>query len=112
MESMRWAPGAASSGRRRLCGIAAAGRDRPGESAASERNLAGRAGARFTLALSLVLRDVFRLDSGAEIRRPANFARLCEARDDGQPSRERHRVRGVLVVAQVAMALVLLSAPC
>ncbi len=62
----------------------------------------------FTLALSLVSAVLFGLISALKHARPAGPAALRSESRTASASRERHRVRNSLVVAQVAMALVLL----
>ena len=63
----------------------------------------------FTLALSLAAGLLFGAIPGVQVRRRRSSRRRCAAAA-GPPSasRERHRARNMLVVAQVALALVLL----
>ena len=61
----------------------------------------------FTLALSVLAGLVFGVDSGIQVRLARKPATIGTGRT-ASLSRERHRSRDVLVVGQVAMALVLL----
>ena len=63
----------------------------------------------FTLVLSVVGRPAVRGDPGLQVRaRPRRLSLLRGGGRTATASRERHRARNVLVVAQVALALVLL----
>ncbi|HKS65898.1 MAG TPA: ABC transporter permease [Candidatus Acidoferrales bacterium] len=73
----------------------------------SDISFGGRALA-FTLALSLISAVLFGLISALKHARPGGAVALRSESRTASASRERHRVRNALVVAQVAMALVLL----
>ena len=62
----------------------------------------------FALGVSLLVGRALRRDSGPEIRRTRLATALRGVGRTFSPGRERHRARNMLVVVQVALALVLL----
>ena len=62
----------------------------------------------FTAAVSLLASALFGIDSRAQVRRAASRDGPASGGRSVSESRERHRARNVLVVIQVALALVLL----
>ena len=110
LESVTLGPAGRSGRRGRcICRTAPVDGDWAAESAASERDLAGWQSLAFTLdsfgAFRVVIRRRFRCCAMLLRSKPC---RLLGAMRTASVSRERQRGRNVLVVAQVAMALVLL----
>ena len=64
----------------------------------------------FTLVVSVVAGLLFGAIPVVQVRRRAARDGAPRRRADRDASRERHRARNILVVAQIALALVLLSA--
>ena len=95
-----------------VCRRAVSGDDGAGKSPPPKRDFAGRADIGFTALLSLLSGLVFGLIPAVKYAGPQVALALQSAGRTVSTSRERYHARNLLVVGQVAMALVLLVCAC